>query len=56
MIKFLIQHASTLEEKDAGLTEEDMPTDAEVGTHFDSIHLERSRVTQSFMSDLQGFE
>lgn len=56
MIKFLIQHASALEEKD-GDTDADMGGDFDVGAGTaGDIHLERSRVTQGFMRDIQGID
>lgn len=54
MIKFLIQHASALEEKDDGLIDGDFQVEATVGTNAESIHLERSRVTQNIIKDFQG--
>lgn len=56
MIKFLIQHASALEEKEGGLGETDLGADLEIGSGVDSLQIERSRVTRSFMRDIQNSE
>lgn len=56
MIKFLIQHSSTLEEKDGSPIEEDTRVDFGHGEGAENDHLERSRVTQGFMRDIQGAE
>ncbi|KEY71788.1 hypothetical protein S7711_06539 [Stachybotrys chartarum IBT 7711] len=52
MVKFLIQHASALEEKEDDMEIDDGPS--RMGTVAESIHLERSRVTQSIMRDIQS--
>ena len=54
MVKFLLQHAIALDEK-----VEDVPQPWQVSTTplgEGNMHLERSRVTQSIIADLQNVE
>lgn len=51
MVKFLVAHALTLEEKPNDLLD---PTSEGMGSVAENIHFERSRVTQSIIMDMQG--
>jgi hypothetical protein len=54
MVKFLLQHASELEEK-----EDDIVMDGvshEATSHDESLRLERSQVTQTMMRGIRNME
>lgn len=54
MVKFLLQHAMALEEKDKE-SQISLP-EMGAGMMAETEHLERSRVTQSIIMDMQNIE
>lgn len=57
MVKFLLEHALALDEKVENLPNP-WPGSSETSTDMiaESTHLERSRVTQSIITEMQNFE
>lgn len=53
MVKFLLEHALALEEKEEP---ENMAADAESSTMLQNIHFERGRVTQGIIMDLENVD
>lgn len=53
MVKFLMEHALALDEKGEDLPS---PWPETTSSAAENLHLERSRVTQSIIADMQNFD